>query len=62
MKVNVDKEVCVGCGLCAGTCPDVYEMDGALAVVKVEAVPQAKEPCAKQAADECPVTAITTSV
>lgn len=61
MKVSVDKEVCVGCGLCAGTCPDVYEMDGAIAVVKVEVVPAAQETCAKQGADECPVTAITVS-
>jgi ferredoxin len=59
MKVTVDKEVCVGCGLCAGICPDVYEMDGAIAVVKGDAVPAGQEACAKQGADECPVTAIT---
>jgi ferredoxin len=62
MKAVIDKELCVGCGLCVATCADVYEMDGALAIVKVDVVPAAKEPCAKQAADECPVTAITTSV
>ena len=58
MKAIVDAELCVGCGMCASTCPDVFEMDGALAVVKLEVVPKAQEACAQQATDECPVTAI----
>jgi ferredoxin len=61
MKAIIDSEICVGCGLCAGTCPEVFEMDGALAVVKVEIVPKGQESCARQATDECPVTAITIS-
>ena len=27
MKAFVDKETCVGCGLCAGTAPDVFRMN-----------------------------------
>jgi ferredoxin len=59
MKVTVDKELCVGCGLCAGTCSAVYEMEGPIAVAKVDVVPSNEESCAQQGADECPVSAIT---
>ena len=27
MKVNVNKDACIGCGACAAICPDVFEMD-----------------------------------
>jgi ferredoxin len=59
MKAIVDKELCIGCGLCASTCPDVFEMEGALATVKIELVPATLDECTKKAAEECPVVAIT---
>ncbi len=58
MKVTVDKDTCVGCSLCASSCPDVYDMEGAVAVVKVGDVPAQLQECARQAAKECPVDAI----
>jgi len=59
MKAIVDKDSCIGCGLCAETCPEVFEMKDDVAVVKVEAIPtDAEDPC-KQAAEGCPVDAIT---
>lgn len=27
MKAFVDKETCIGCGLCPSICPDVFAMD-----------------------------------
>ena len=58
MKVKVDQDLCVGCGLCVNTCADVFEMDGDKAVVKSAVVPPASQDTAKQAKDECPVEAI----
>ncbi|MBU3804700.1 MAG: ferredoxin, partial [Candidatus Cellulosilyticum pullistercoris] len=27
MKAFVDKDTCIGCGLCPSICPDVFAMD-----------------------------------
>lgn len=52
--VSVNKEKCIGCGACAATCPEGFEMgDDGKAKVKN---PKAK--CVKEAADGCPVDAI----
>ncbi|MDD5476469.1 MAG: ferredoxin [Syntrophales bacterium] len=61
MKIVVDKNTCIGCGLCAQMAPDVYEMQGDVAVVKAGDVPAAQAADAKGAADQCPVSAIAVS-
>lgn len=58
MKAKVDADTCIGCGLCAATCPAVFKMEDGKSVVIVEVVPQEHEERCKQAAEECPVTAI----
>ena len=58
MRAIVDEETCIGCGLCAETCPEVFEMNDDKAEVKVGEVPDnARETC-KEAAENCPVEAI----
>ncbi len=58
MKVSVNEELCVGCGLCANTCPEVFEMQGDKAIVKGDVVPAEAEESCKQTKDDCPVEAI----
>ncbi|MCX6797931.1 MAG: ferredoxin [Candidatus Falkowbacteria bacterium] len=56
--IIVDQDLCIGCGLCANTCPDVFRMndDG-----KSEVFDQKNIDCAKKAAANCPVEAISVS-
>jgi ferredoxin len=58
MKAIIDADLCSGCELCTQTCPEVYEMQGDVAVVKVDPIPAELEASAKEAADDCPVEAI----
>ena len=61
MKVSVNKEDCVGCGLCVDDCPDIFEMSEDVAVVKAEEVPENLVNAVKEAAESCPVDAIIIS-
>jgi len=58
MKVRVDKETCVGDETCVEECPEVFEMQGDVAVAKMENVPKDLEEKVKEAAKSCPVEAI----
>jgi len=54
--ISVDKEKCIGCGLCATICEEVFEMkDDGKSHVKA----QKKIPCVKEAVEACPVDAIS---
>ncbi len=59
MKVKVDRDLCTGCELCVDTCPDLFEIYEDLARAKVSVVPEDQEDCAREAADGCPVEAIS---
>jgi ferredoxin len=58
MRVTVDEETCIGCGLCTEDCPEVFEMNDEKARVKVDEVPQDLLKTCKEAAENCPVEAI----
>lgn len=59
MKANVDKDTCIGCGLCPSICDEVFEMDDdGKAHVKVDEVPEGCNDEAKDAESSCPVNAI----
>jgi ferredoxin len=57
MKATISDE-CVSCGLCVDICPDVFEMGTEFAQVKMTSIPEKFEDAVRQAADECPVSAI----
>ncbi len=59
MKAIVDEELCIGCGLCEDTCPEVFEMGEDIAKVKANPIPEDAIESAEQAVEECPVEAIT---
>lgn len=62
MRVIVDEETCIGCGRCVEICPEVFELDGEIAVNKRgegNDVPRQYEQACEEAASECPVEAIT---
>jgi ferredoxin len=58
MRVTVDEETCIGCGLCAEECPEVFEMNDDKVRVKVDEVPEDVTESCKEAAENCPVEAI----
>ena len=59
MKIKVNQENCIGCGLCVSSAEDLFEFnDEGISVVKVDTVPEDKQDEAKEAIENCPVAAI----
>lgn len=60
MKVTIDRSGCIGCGLCAGTCPEVFRMDDE-GKAEVYAQPDKNsEAAAAEAEENCPASVIKT--
>lgn len=60
MIAVVDKDTCIGCGLCTSICGDIFELeDGGKAFAFNQNVESTLEDDAKEAEESCPVEAIT---
>ena len=55
MKARVNED-CIGCGLCATLCPQVFEMVGDMSEVTGDVAANYEQ--AQEAASACPVNAI----
>lgn len=59
MKAQVNEELCVGCGLCADLCAEVFVMDNDKVKIKASPIPGSSEECCKKSKEDCPVEAIS---
>ena len=59
MKAIVDQDICIGCGLCPQLCPEVFKMQDDKATAYVDPAPEGVMDKCRDAADQCPVNAIT---
>lgn len=58
-KFAIDRDACIGCGLCEQTCPEVFRMGGG-GKAEVHAQPDEKNAAsAEEAMKNCPASAIT---
>ena len=58
MKVRIDQDLCTGCGTCVEIAPDLFEMQGDVAVEKMQDVPNDQQEACREASEACPVDAI----
>jgi len=58
MKVQIDKDLCVGDRICVEMCPDIFEMNGEVAAVKTKTVPDRLIDACLDTAEMCPAFAI----
>lgn len=60
MHAIVDKDKCIACGLCVEVCPTVFAIEGdGKSGVQVDPVPPQAEAACRDAAEQCPVEAIS---
>ena len=69
LKIHIDQEGCIECGLCEQTCPEVFIVESGQKARIVEKyqknasndgeVPDDLTSCANDAAESCPVQVIT---
>lgn len=59
MKLEVNEDVCIGCGACQAICSECFEInDNGVANVKVNEIPKECIEDATDAKEGCPVGAI----
>jgi ferredoxin len=60
MKIHVDADMCIGCGDCEYTLPEVFEMgDDNIVMVRVVEVPEELQEQVQLAVETCPYEALS---
>lgn len=60
MNVNIDPDICMGCGICETIAPEIFRLGDELhAHVLLQPVPEILRDLVLQAIDECPEGAIS---
>ncbi|MTI84930.1 MAG: ferredoxin [Firmicutes bacterium] len=60
MKMEVDQDLCISCGACVDTCPEVFDWnDQEKAHATVDDIPSNLEDQAQEAMESCPTDAIS---
>lgn len=60
MRVRIDRDACISCGLCAQTCPTVFEIASDNLAQVIHQPDSGETEPALLAAESCPVAAIRT--
>ncbi|HEX7715161.1 MAG TPA: ferredoxin [Bacillota bacterium] len=59
MEAKVDQDLCISCGLCVSSCPDVFSWgDDEKAEAHNAGITNDNESCVQDAAESCPTDAI----
>lgn len=59
MRIKVDEDLCLGCGICEGLAPEVFSLaNEPFAEVLLDPVPEEHEEAVIQSIEECPEEAI----
>ncbi len=58
MRVSINKDLCIGCGACEATCPEVFKMVGEISTVLMDSIPDNLKDSVLDAEAGCPVEAI----
>jgi ferredoxin len=59
MTIELDKTLCVGCGLCEENVPEIFKTGEYTAELKTSEAEESLSKRLKETAEDCPVDAIT---
>lgn len=57
-RVEVDDEICIGCGLCVEICPEIFNLNSEGKAESINAVEDSEELSTEEAINSCPTEAI----
>ncbi len=55
----IERSLCIGCGLCEDTCPEVFELGPDIIALVKDGADCEEADCCEEAIENCPVEAIS---